>query len=547
MNFIISKLEKMKPFFEKMSRNIYLRAVKDGFLACMPIVLFSSIFMLVAVVPNIFNFYWPANIEASLMKAYTFTMGAIALFVSGTTARSLTEAMNRDLPNTTQINPTSVMMASMASVLLVSLNPVEGGFSLDFIGSKGMITAFLSAFIVTNIYKFTVKNNISINMPKEVPHGLSQSFRDLFPFAFSVTFFWIVDIVVRYFSGMALAEMIIVGLSPLFSAADSYLGLAIIYFAMAFLWFIGIHGPSVVEPAIIALCYINNDANFALLQAGKHASNVLTPGLTNVALFGGTGATFILPIMLLFFTKSKQMKAVGRASVIPGLFSVNEPLMFGIPLILNPTFMVPFILTPIINSWIFKFFVDVLSMNSFSYILPWCTPGPLWVIMGTGFVPLSFVLVIVLLVVDFGIYYPFVKIYDAEQLQIEAENLASEEEDVQGEIKTDSLREGLNVLVLCAGGGTSGLLASAIDEASKEKKLGIGTFAGAYGSHHDILKDYDLVILAPQVASNFEDIKKDTDRLGIKLVSTTGKKYIELTRNADLAIQFVNEQFAEGV
>ena len=131
--------------------------------------------------------------------------------------------------------------------------------------------------------------------------------------------------------------------------------------------------------------------------------------------------------MFMWLTKSKRNKAIGRASVVPTFFGVNEPILFGAPLVLNPVFFIPFIFAPIVNVWIFKFFVDVLKMNSFSIFLPWTTPGPLGIVMGTGFAFWSFVLAIVLIVVDVMIYYPFLKVYDEQILEEERGNKENNE------------------------------------------------------------------------------------------------------------------------
>ncbi len=245
---------------------------------------------------------------------------------------------------------------------------------------------------------------------------------------------------------------------------------------MALFWFIGIHGPSIVEPAVAAIYYINIEANLQMYQNGEQAVNILTPGVQQfVATLGGTGATLVVTLMFAFLAKSKQLRAVGKASSIPVLFGVNEPVLFGAPLVLNPVFFVPFILTPIVNVWLFKFFVDVLGMNSFMYVLPWTTPGPLGIIMGTGFAGFAFLLAILLLVVDFLIYYPFFKVYDKQKVQQELEEknhpvkevIAPKSETVVPEVKQDIITDEKNVLVLCAGGGTSGLLANALTKGAK--------------------------------------------------------------------------------
>lgn len=542
MEALIGKIEKAKPFFEKVSRNKYLKAIRDGFMSAMPVVLFSSIFMLIAYVPNIFKFYWPKEIEAMILKPYNYSMGLLAVLVAGTTAKNLCDSFNRDMPVNRQINNISTLMAGIVGFLVVGVDSIKGGFASGYMGSKGLLTAFLVAFFVCNVYRFCVKRNITIHMHEEVPPNISQTFADVIPFAISILLLALFDIAFRNAAGMCFAQAVIEFFQPLFTAADGYLGLAVIYGAMSLFWFVGIQGPSIVEPAVSAIYYVNIANNLELFQAGKHAANILTPGCQQfVATLGGTGATLVVTLMFAFMAKSKELKAVGKASSIPVLFGVNEPILFGAPLILNPIFFIPFILAPILNVWIFKLFVDVLKMNSFMYILPWTTPAPLGIVLGCGITVLSILFAILVLVVDFVVYYPFFKVYDREKCAEEAEKegvIEAEKEEEAVEVSSDVVNE-KRILVLCAGGGTSGLLANALAKGAKEKGISIVTAAGSSGAHYDMLKDYDLVVLAPQVANYYQDLKKDTDRLGIKCVACEGKKYIELTRNPHKALEFV--------
>lgn len=559
MNKLIEFIEKGKPFFEKISRNPYLRAIRDGFIAAMPVILLSSIFLLVAFVPNIFGFTWSDEAVAAIMKPYGYTMGIVAVLVAGTTAKSLTDAFNRQLPKTNQINFISTMIASISGFLLLASDGIEGGFANGYMGTKGLLTAFLAAFITVNIYKVCVKNNVTIRMPDEVPPNVSQAFKDVIPYALSIFVLYGIDLVTRQFLGTNVAEAILKLFEPLFTAADGYVGITIIFGAYALFWFVGIHGPSIVEPAIAAITYANIETNFQLLQAGQHADKILTSGTQMfIVTMGGTGATLVVPFMFMWLTKSKRNKAIGRASVVPTFFGVNEPILFGAPLVLNPVFFLPFILAPIANVWIFKFFVDTLKMNSFSVNLPWTTPGPLGIVMGTNFAPLAFALAILLVFVDVLIYYPFLKVYDeqilAEEQSGKVENSLKEKVAANfNTAKADAIlekaavdteiSEQTNVLVLCAGGGTSGLLANALTKAAKEYGVPVTATAGSYGAHREILPEYQLVILAPQVASNYDDIKQETDALGIKLAKTEGAQYIKLTRDGQGALDFVKQQF----
>lgn len=567
MHKLIELIEKGKPFFEKISRNKYLRAIRDGFIAGMPVILFSSIFILIAYVPNAWGFHWSKEIENFLMTPYSYSMGILAFFVGGTTAKALTDSVNRDLPATNQINFLSTMLASMVGFLLMAAEPAkEGGFLTAFMGTKGLLTAFIAAFVTVNVYKVCVKNNVTIRMPDEVPPNISQVFKDLIPFTVSVVLLYGLELIVKGSLGVTVAESIGTLLAPLFSAADGYVGITIIFGAFAFFWFIGIHGPSIVEPAIAAITYANAEVNLNLLQQGMHADKILTSGTQMfIVTMGGTGATLVVPFMFMWLCKSKRNRAIGRASVVPTFFGVNEPILFGAPLVLNPIFFIPFIFAPIANVWIFKFFIETLGMNSFTANLPWTTPGPLGIVLGTNFQFLSFALAALLIVVDIAIYYPFLKVYDEQILEEERSGKANDElkdkvaanfntakadailakagvEDAPAE---NTITEETNVLVLCAGGGTSGLLANALNKAAAEYKVPVKAAAGGYGAHREMLPEFDLVILAPQVASNFEDMKAETDKLGIKLAKTEGAQYIKLTRDGQGALAFVQAQFEE--
>ena len=562
MNKLIAFIEKGKPFFEKLSRNIYLRAIRDGFIAGMPVILFSSIFILIAFVPNSWGFKWSDEVVAFLMKPYSYSMGILALLVAGTTAKSLTDSVNRSMEKTNQINYMSTLLAAIVGLLMLAADPIEGGFATGFLGTKGLLSAFLAAFVTVAIYKVCVKNNVTIRMPDEVPPNISQVFKDVIPFTLSVVSLYALDLLARHFVGASVAESIGKFFAPLFSAADGYLGITIIFGAFAFFWFVGIHGPSIVEPAIAAITYANAEVNLNLLQQGMHADKILTSGTQMfIVTMGGTGATLVVPFMFMWLTKSKRNRAIGRASVVPTFFGVNEPILFGAPLVLNPIFFIPFIFAPIVNVWIFKFFIETLGMNSFTANLPWTTPAPLGLVLGTNFQVLSFILAALLIVVDVVIYYPFLKVYDEQILEEERSGKSNDElkEKVAANFNTakadailekagveaaqNTITEETNVLVLCAGGGTSGLLANALNKAAAEYNVPVKAAAGGYGAHREMLPEFDLVILAPQVASNFEDMKAETDKLGIKLAKTEGAQYIKLTRDGKGALAFVQAQF----
>ena len=589
MDAIVKMLEKHQPFFEKISRNIYLQAIKDGFLGCMPIVLTSSIFLLIATLPGVVGITLPQPLLDWCNKLYNFTMGVMGIMVAGTTAKNFTASMNRRMPAGKVLNDGSTMVAAQCSMLLLAVTQFTTKFNgselsvfdCTSMGTRGLFSAYIAAFITVWVYKFCVSRDLTIKLPKEVPGAIAQNFRDIIPFGGAVIICGIVDVIVRNLMGVPFSELLIKLLSPLFTAAETYPGLILIQAATAFFWFIGVHGPSIVQPGIDPIRLANQAENLQVLLAGGHPAHSLTFNMSLVGEFGGTGATFIVPLLLILFMKSKQLKAVGKASIVPVAFAVNEPLLFGAPMILNPYMLVPFVAAGCVNVSVAKFFIDNVGMNGFSFVVPWATPAPIGIFITTNFQLIALVFVAIIILLDAIIYLPFLKAYDkllcdqeaerAAELGLESDSAvaiaanapapaveqatASVETTVaaadskpvadQPEPATDASAkkdvDGLKVLVLCAGAGTSAMLANAIKEGAAQTGENIASSAGAYGQHTAIMDQYDVIVLAPQVRSYYNDMKADTDRLGIKLLAPRGKEYIDLTRDPAGAIKWLRE------
>ena len=589
MDAIVKMLEKHQPFFEKISRNVYLQAIKDGFLGCMPIVLTSSIFLLIATLPGVVGITLPQPLIDWCNKLYNFTMGVMGIMVAGTTAKNFTASMNRRMPAGKVLNDGSTMVAAQCSMLLLAvtqfttkLNGSElSVFDCTSMGTRGLFSAYIAAFITVWVYKFCVSRDLTIKLPKEVPGAIAQNFRDIIPFGGAVIICGIIDVVVRNLMGVPFSELLIKLLSPLFTAAETYPGLILIQAATAFFWFIGVHGPSIVQPGIDPIRLANQAENLQVLLAGGHPAHSLTFNMSLVGEFGGTGATFIVPLLLILFMKSKQLKAVGKASIVPVAFAVNEPLLFGAPMILNPYMLIPFVAAGCVNVSVAKFFIDNVGMNGFSFVVPWATPAPIGIFITTNFQLIALVFVAIIILLDAIIYLPFLKAYDkllcdqeaerAAELGLESDGTAAvaanasapaveqttasvettaaavdskpvvdqPEPAVDASAKKDI--DGLKVLVLCAGAGTSAMLANAIKEGAAQTGENIASSAGAYGQHTAIMDQYDVIVLAPQVRSYYNDMKADTDRLGIKLLAPRGKEYIDLTRDPAGAIKWLRE------
>lgn len=582
MDAIVKMLEKHQPFFEKISRNIYLQAIKDGFLGCMPIVLTSSIFLLIATLPGVVGITLPQPLIDWCNKLYNFTMGVMGIMVAGTTAKNFTASMNRRMPAGKVLNDGSTMVAAQCSMLLLAVTQFTTKFNgselsvfdCTSMGTRGLFSAYIAAFITVWVYKFCVSRDLTIKLPKEVPGAIAQNFRDIIPFGGAVIICGIIDVIVRNLMGVPFSELLIKLLSPLFTAAETYPGLILIQAATAFFWFIGVHGPSIVQPGIDPIRLANQAENLQVLLAGGHPAHSLTFNMSLVGEFGGTGATFIVPLLLILFMKSKQLKAVGKASIVPVAFAVNEPLLFGAPMILNPYMLVPFVAAGCVNVSVAKFFIDNVGMNGFSFVVPWATPAPIGIFITTNFQLIALVFVAIIILLDAIIYLPFLKAYDkllcdqeaerAAELGLEPDGAATiaastsapaveqataaadskpvaDHPEPASDASAKKDVDGLKVLVLCAGAGTSAMLANAIKEGAAQTGENIASSAGAYGQHTAIMDQYDVIVLAPQVRSYYNDMKADTDRLGIKLLAPRGKEYIDLTRDPAGAIKWLRE------
>lgn len=577
MNAVINQIKKWQPYFDAFAANKYVSAMRNGLIAPMYVLLFSSIFMVITYVPNIFGFYWSEAVEAILLRPYDLTMGIYGLIVATTVSKSLTDIINQEQEVGKKVSGVATMVAALSVYLILMGDPIEGGLSTSYLGASGMIVGIIIGLTIPQIFQFCIDRNLTVRLPKEVPPNLSESFASVIAYGLAITIFWIFDILFRNFTGgVNIAEALMGVLNPIFTAAESYIGMSIIYAATAFFQFLGMNGPDIVFPAVKPAMFQNLAENQELYRQGLHAFHSMTNSAYDMAVaFGGTGGTLMVTLMFGFLAKAKQNRAIGRAAIVPVLFNVNEPITFGAPLILNPLFLVPFILTPIANTFLLRFFVVGLGMNGFIMEVPWTTPGFFGTLLGTNFDPLAFLLVPIIMLVDFMIYYPFFKVYDAQMLEkeemeeqvIEAQEteeleLALDGGTVSATVSTNDLEESLsknqttnlstdevNVLVLCAGGGTSGMLANALNDNTENLKNNLGikfsARGGHYGQHSDFMSDADVVILAPQVASHLENMKKEAANHDAIVLSTSGTEYIGYTRDSESAARFIIQGLEE--
>lgn len=279
-------------------------------------------------------------------------------------------------------------------------------------GTTGIFTAIIMAIVTVLIYRMCVKHNWVIKMPDAVPEGVSRGFSALIPgFVVAFTVILINGILVAL--GTDIFKVIGIPFSFVADLTNSWIGLMIIYLLTQLLWIVGIHGANIVFAFVtpIALANMAENAAGANFAVAGEFSNMFV-------IAGGSGATLGLCIYIAFAAKSEQLKAIGRASVVPALFNINEPLIFGLPIIYNPALAIPFITAPMVTATIYYIAHSLNFMNPVVAQVPWPTPVGIGAFLGTADFRAALV-AIVCAVAAFLVYYPFIRAYDKKLVQEE--------------------------------------------------------------------------------------------------------------------------------
>lgn len=281
-------------------------------------------------------------------------------------------------------------------------------------GTTGIFTAIIMGVVSVLLYRMCVKNNWVIKMPDSVPEGVSRGFTALIP-SFVVAFFVIALNGVLVAFGTDIFKVIAIPFGFVSNLTNTWIGLVIIYLLVQALWIVGIHGANIIFAFVAPIALANMTQN----AAGGHF--VVAGEFSNMfVIAGGSGATLGLCIWLATRAQSEQLRAIGKAAVVPGFFNINEPLIFGLPIIYNPALAIPFMLAPIASMTVYYLSVKLNLINVVVANVPWPTPVGIGAFLGT----LDWRAIIVSIVcafVAFLVYYPFIKAYDKQLLKEESE------------------------------------------------------------------------------------------------------------------------------
>ncbi|MGL5722030.1 MAG: PTS sugar transporter subunit IIC [Brevinema sp.] len=404
--------------------NRYINVLKDGLVINLIPSLIGSFFLLIVVFPIPGYSEFMTAVLGEGWTKYPISIVGVSLDmmgIIGSIAVSYRLAESYKIP-ALQPAITSFMCYLLVTPFFVTHNSeiISGVIPTIHLGSRGLFTAILVALLSTEIYAFLVRKKIVISMPDGVPPAVSRTFEAIIPALVSMIFFMIIRILVDISPYENIHTMIIQTIvSPLSSVGTSFWGILFYVFLLHFLWFFGIHGALVVGTLYGPLFLVVADQNRLAIQAGEVAPNMLIGGTLEAYVhLGGSGSSLAIVIPLLFMAKSQLFKQVSRLSIAPGLFNINEPFLFGIPIIMNPRVIIPWILAPTFNL-ITAYFATVSGLVAPhpGIIIPWTTPI---IISGflVGGIP-GVLLQIFNLCCSGFIWYCFIYGMDKEQLELE--------------------------------------------------------------------------------------------------------------------------------
>lgn len=409
--------EKLAGPMNKLANQRHLLAIRNGIIATLPLIIVGSFFLVVAFIP--FPETWPLvglikDNVGEILLPYRMSMAIMTLYATFGIGMNLAESYELD-------GLSGGILATLA--FLLTINPAvteEVGFAIPMgpLSGGGMFVGIIASILAVEIYRFTDRSNFKITMPDEVPPAVARSFEALVPtgiiiLGFGAITYWI------GFDWHGFIETLVV---PLVSAADTLPSVLVLVFLVTFFWSFGIHGVSIVGSIARPLWLTLLAGNETALAAGDAIPHIAAePFFQWFIWIGGSGATIGLAIAMAFFSRSAYLKALGKTSFGPAVFNINEPIIFGAPIVLNPILMIPFMVVPLVNATIAWFMMKWGFVNPVTTLAPWTLPGPIGALLATNFDIKAMLLNVFLIITAFAMYFPFFKIYDQKLLDEETE------------------------------------------------------------------------------------------------------------------------------
>lgn len=436
------------PIANKLGNQRHLAAIRDGMVVAIPLSILGGVCLIISTppfkpdtLPNwgfisdlLLGWYnWAQANKAMLQLPYNMTMALMGgLFVAFAIAYHLAKRYKMPTLNTAIVSTAVFFIVTSPAVSAVPTSAISEGSNMTdllgmagnyipmtFLDAKGIFTAIIVAIGCVEIMHFMLAKNIRFKMPEGVPPAISSSFDAIMPLFVCVITFYAISLFIQNVSGELLPSMIMTLLAPAISGLDSLLGICLITIIAQTFWFFGLHGASITQPIRLPFMQMYLVANITAFTAGEPIAHFFTqPFWSYVITLGGGGATLGLCILLLR-SKSVELKTLGKLSIGPAIFNINEPIIFGLPMVLNPLMMIPFIFVPVINSIIAYACMAFQIVGKGVIETPWTTPAPLGAALGCMDFRAA-IMVIGLIVLDMCLYYPFFKLLEKQKLSEES-------------------------------------------------------------------------------------------------------------------------------
>lgn len=417
MNKLTAFMEKyLMPLSQKLASNKYLAALRDGLMLSMPLLIIGSLAIVIGDFPVPAFHDFMASIVGDVWYSwcwdmvYPATMGLVALLAI--------IGVSHTLANEEGVEPLPAVAISVSAYFLLLQQQEGGGYATGAFESGGLFTAMVAALIATKLYAVLLKKNVKIKMPSTVPGFVTRQFEALIPATIVVILFLIIRLIFAATPFGTMTDFIVTVIQmPLTNIGTTLIGTLFITILNSVLWFFGIHGTAVIDSFMGPLWYAARFANLEVFEAAADAVRpyIVTQDFANLIIFlGGTGNTVSLAAIMAFMCKSKRLKSLGKLSIIPGIFNVNEPVIFGLPLVLNPMMAIPFFIVPPVTVLISYAAMAIgLVPTPTGVTVPWTMPAPIsgWMMCGDI---RGGILQLVVLVIGGLIYYPFIKSLDKQ-------------------------------------------------------------------------------------------------------------------------------------
>lgn len=405
-----------------LSSNMYINAIKDGMLAYMPFTFIASIFLIIAYfpIPAFIDFVTAVTgLETAVWQAKLVLVNDASLAIGGLLVLL---AISRSLADKMNINGMQVSLTAVVSfMLLIPYGSNEQGsfISVGFLGAQTIFLAILVSILCARLYKLIDDRGIKIKMPAAVPPAVSAPFESIIPSLVVILVVWVIRLVIDGFEAeSALAIFNTILGFPLQKIGGSLFGVVIVKVFSQFLWFFGIHGDSIVSSVMTPIFQVLQDANKTVTMAGGVPENIICQSFWDS--FSGIGIVGSI-IAIILIAKSKRYKEMKKIAGIPYIFNVGEPTLFGLPLMMNVVYFIPFILANVASILIsyVAFAVGLVPICSGIVQVPWTTPLLISGYLATGSIAGAILQLVCLIVVTL-IWIPFVKIADRQLVKEEA-------------------------------------------------------------------------------------------------------------------------------